>query len=818
MQAGGTIKNCGVHEEAAMLSGTTIPRACAILACLLTIDSRPVIADDPQTTAHGHWLAGRYAEALDVYGRLAKAEDRPVVTAIGLSRAHQSSGQWKSAAAVLEAARKTHPRDSRLPAHLAEVRFWLGQYRQAERAALAAIKLETDQPLARLVLADVYTETGRIAKADEAYRWFIRYYNRRQPKDAETLLLVARGSVRYARWNRVSQIFDFVVNTLCPDVLKAHPRDWRAHWVSGSLLLEKYNRAEAIPDLERALAINPRATPVLISLGTAAFQKRNLEQAADYAERALRVDSHCIGALQLKADVALAAGRVSVARRLIEQALRVNPRAQRSLARLAACDLFIDGFPSADRWKKLLSHLDSIGTVQFENPGRFTRGLIELAKRNPRPGYFLTRLASLLEMRRQFDAAEQLYRQAIRSMPQLAEPKTALAMLYMSIGKTEAAGRLLDEAFQADPYHVRVSNMRKVLKLLNSYRTITTAHFIVRFDGKTDAVLGPAAAEYLEEIYPELTRRFGFEPPHKTQVEIYHDARGLSAHQWFSARMIGLPFLQTVGASTGYIIAMASPTAGDKPFNWARVLKHEFVHIITLQQTRFHIPHWFTEALAVSAEGYPRPPRWNTLLRDRVPKGDLRNLDDLNDGFIRPRSAADWQFAYCQSRLYVEFMTRTFGRKSVSKLLAAYRDNVPTAIAIPQTFSITKAEFERRYRADLDRIVGDLDQESFPLGVATMKNRVGLYEQTGRTDKLKPLLLRLSQLDPDDPVVRRKLARMALAEEAYSEAARYAVMTLHIDVLDADAIRILKTARKKGAGVLSPPRPPNKTIPAPVFP
>jgi len=778
-----------------MSFGTTSGRLGAVLVCLLVMRSGSVIADDPQATAHGHWLAGRYAEALDAYGRLAKSGDHPVTTAIGLSRGHQSLGQWKSAVAVLEAARKNHPRDSRLPAHLAEIRFQLGQYHQAQLDARAALKLDADQPLARLVLADVYTETGRIAKADEAYRWFIGYYNRRQPQDAGTLLLVARGSVRYARWNRVSPIFDFVVNTLCPDMLKADPRDWRAHWVSGSLLLEKYNRAEAIPDLEQALAINPRATPVLISLGTAAFQKLDLQQAADYAKRALRVDPQCIGALQLQTDVALASGRISAARRLIEQALRVNPREQRLLARQAACDLFIDGFPSAARWKKLLSHLDSIGTVQFQNPGQFTRGVIDLAKRNPKPGYFLTRLASLLEMRRQFDAAEQLYQQATRSMPQLAQPKTSLAMLYMSIGKTDAAGKLLDEAFQADPYHVRVSNMRKVLKLLNSYRTITTAHFIVRFDGKADAVLGPAAAEYLEEIYPDLTRQFGFEPPHKTQVEIYHDARGLSAHQWFSARMIGLPWLQTIGASTGYIIAMASPTAGGKPFNWARVLKHEYVHIITLQQTRFHIPHWFTEALAVSVEGYPRPPQWNALLRERVPKGDLRNLDNLNDGFIRPRSAADWQFAYCQSRMYVKFMTRTFGAKSVSKLLTAYRDNVPTAVAIPQTFGITKAEFERRYRADLERIVGDLDQESSPLGVSVMKQQIGLYEQAGRTDKLKPLLLRLSQLDPDDSMVRIKLARIALGEKDYANAARYAEMTLHIDVLDADAIRILKTAR-----------------------
>jgi len=47
----------------------------------------------------------------------------------------------------------------------------------------------------------------------------------------------------------------------------------------------------------------------------------------------------------------------------------------------------------------------------------------------------------------------------------------------------------------------------------------------------------------------------------KTQFEIYHNAKGLAAHQWFSARMIGLPWIQTFGASTGAVVALTSPTA-----------------------------------------------------------------------------------------------------------------------------------------------------------------------------------------------------------------------------------------------------------------
>ncbi len=90
--------------------------------------------------------------------------------------------------------------------------------------------------------------------------------------------------------------------------------------------------------------------------------------------------------------------------------------------------------------------------------------------------------------------------------------------------------------------------------------------------------------------------------------------------------------------------------------NWARVLTHEMVHVITLQQTNFNCPHWFTEGLAVWSENCPRPQQWNELLVERFAKGKLFNLDTLNFGFIRPQSGGDWHLAYCQAKLYVEYM------------------------------------------------------------------------------------------------------------------------------------------------------------------
>jgi tetratricopeptide (TPR) repeat protein len=761
----------------------------ALWACAADSPTLKAARDDLQ--------AGRYDEALEAYTAIEKTGANAAQVAIGKSQAHQSRGEWKQATALLEAAVKADPKNAPLAARLAEVLFLQGRYEDAEKHAAMAIEIDADQPLAHLVEADVFTETGRLQEAADGYLWFIRYYNRAQPEDADTLVTVARGSAQHARWKGTPQIFNFTVNTLCPDAIKNDKNCWQAYHTSGSLLLEKYNRAQAMPELQQALAINPRATAVLVEIAAASLQDGKLEAADEYLDRALKIDPAYVDALQLKADIKLNGGHPTEAREFLQKALEVNPREQRTLGRLAASYLLEDGLPDDAQWQQLLSHVDSIAEVSIANPGRFAKLFIELAKRNPHPGYFLTILASTMEQQRKFDVAERLYRQAIVSMPQLSEPKTSLGMLCMSIGKTEEAGKLLDDAFKADPFHIRVSNMRKVLKLLDGYEAIQTDHFVIRVDTEQDKILGKYMAQYLEEVYPQLVQQFGFEPPQRTQFEIYHNGKGLSAHQWFSARMVGLPWIQTIGASTGMIVALASPTAAEEPFNWARVVKHEFVHIITLQQTKFNIPHWFTEALAVESEGFARPQVWNDLLLERVPKGELRNLSNLNEGFTRPESPLDWQFAYCQSRLYAQYLVETHGKDAIPKLLDLYRQNVPTEKAIPQVAGVDLPTFEAGYRKYLETLVGTLrgDDAQDSRNVAQLETAyaadptdhktAGAYAyallKVGNRKKARMIAEKVLDKEKSQPLAALVLAELELRAQDLKSAERYLEAALDRD-------------------------------------
>ncbi len=327
-----------------------------------------------------------------------------------------------------------------------------------------------------------------------------------------------------------------------------------------------------------------------------------------------------------------------------KKAVAENPRDEEALGRLAAAYRLI---------------VDPVGAAAAEE--------VALSI-NPRPATFYAALGERLADRRKYHSAERAFLKSIAADNNRADTKIGLGMLYMQIGREDEANDLFAVAFKADPFNVRADNMQRVLKHLASYTPVDSEHYQVLVLSAQDAILGKYMSRYLEKIHESAAKRLGFNLPAKTKIEIMKD------HQWFSGRTTGLPFIPTVGACTGKIIAMSSPRTMKKPYNWARVITHEMTHVINLQQTDFNIPHWYTEALAVESEESPRPQEWNTLLVERVPtRTKLLNLDTINLGFIRPSDTDERQMAYCQAQLYAQYMVKRFGPDANVKMLSAYK-------------------------------------------------------------------------------------------------------------------------------------------------
>jgi tetratricopeptide (TPR) repeat protein len=685
--------------------------------------------------ARQRWLRGNYEEARAKYQVLLKDARSESAAAVGLSRCWQSEGEYDKALAAVDAALKDHPQDGALLARQAELFYLRGRWDDAEKTADRALAADKDNFLARWVRGRVYRDRGDLRKADSEFRWFVLTYNKRSDqdrdiKDPDELLLVGLADTEYARFHgkKLSGEIESVLKDIYADALKADKDFWWAEYFAGMLLLEKFNEGEALEAFGKAEEINASAAEVLAARGQAALQKLDLKVAEDFAKRALRVNPRLTDALRLRADVYLAAGEVTAAIAELQRARGVNPREEATLGRLAAC-------------YSLQNQKTALDTLARE-----------VEKYDTRPGVFYAQLGERLEERRRYDEAEKYYQKAIKYRPMLAAPQASLGLLYMRMGREAEARPVLEKALEADDFNLRVGNTLKVLKHLDAYDKLQTAHFLLRFDPKNDAVLAHYMADYLEKLYANLARQFRYRPKGPILIELFNN------HHMFSGRVIALPDLHTIGACTGRMFAMVSPRDQAKviakPFNWARVLRHEIVHIFNLEQTNFLVPHWFTEGLAVQNEGFPRPPAWNRLLKRRYPD-KLLNLDTINLAFIRPESQDDWNLAYLQGSLYVDYL-KTFGDGTVGGLLQAYRDGLDTPAAIRKVCKVSKQAFEQGYRKHVAQVVRKL---------------------TGSTVR-KPLsfeeLQKAHQQKPNDPDITAQLADRLLSMGEAADALKLA--------------------------------------------
>jgi tetratricopeptide (TPR) repeat protein len=689
------------------------------------------------------FLTGKYAEAREVY--VAK-KDSPEAE-IGVARCDIAVGKYKEATAALRKLATKEKKNATATAILAELALGRGDYDAAKKWTAAALAIDGNQSTARWVTAELHRLAGRVDETDNAYEWFIDYYNATDEfTDPNDLRLVGLGAAQFARWNRVHSQFDFLVNELYPDVLSLEKNYWRAHLEAGRLFLEKYNQSDAASEFQAALKINPNAAEVHAAVAELALQNYELEKAKMSIKRALEINPNLLAAQQLQADVAFANFQPAEAEKLLTTALKLNPVAESTLGRLAAARGCVDGLGKPV-------------------PGSRIGALIDAAtKRNPHAGDFYEALAGSLDALRRYPQSAHYYREAIRVMPKLTGAYGDLGMVQMRLGEEKEAREQLKKAFEVDFGNARIKNTLEVLDVLDTYETLETEHFLIRFDPKHDKLQARYVADYLEEVYPALCKQLGYFPKEKSLFEIFNKAKNTSGHGWFSARMVGLPHIHTIGACAGKMVAMVSPGAMEQKFNWARVVKHEFVHVVNLQQTNFMIPHWYTEALAVYNEGYPRPASWNQMLARRVPAGKVFNLDTINLGFIRPSSSEDWQMAYCQAELYAEYMLERFGEDALAKMLAGYADNLDTPATIERAFGVKTDDFEKGYSTFVKKVVADLapaSESAEPKSFAELQKAV--------------------EDDPKNVDLTAKLAMEYLKRKAYPKAGELVGKALEID-------------------------------------
>jgi tetratricopeptide (TPR) repeat protein len=643
---------------------------------------------------------GNHAEARAGYEALLNEKNPAAGAFVGLALSFRAEGKHSDALDALDRGLKAHPEDATLLAQRADLFFFLGRWGDAEKDAAAAIKQQDGNFLARWVRVRLLRDKGDLAAADKEVRWFVKAYSdasaaEKDITDAESLLIIGQAGAENARWNSKPSQFAFILNEVYKDALKADPDCWQAEVDAGFLLLEKHNRADAADAFDKALKIDPRAVEALVGKGQLALAELDSPTASRMADQALAVNPKHPDALRLKADVRIAEGDLSSSERLLLAAKLINPRAEATLARLAA-----------------LHHLS-------RRPEAAASLEKEVAAFCAKPGLFYYEFAETLLARRQFARAEEAYKKALELRPDLSGARAGLGLLFMQLGREPEAKQQLESAFKADPFHVRASNALKVLRHLDGYESRETAHFVIRFDPKTDRVLALWLADYLEEVHGEYARLYGFSPPGKILVEV------LSSREMFSGRVLALPGLPGAagGASTGPLIALPSPQADGmaRPYNWAIVVRHELTHAFNLTQTGFLVPIWLTEGLAVRAEGTRRFDATERILRERLADGAAFTLETIARGYHNFGDPQDVMLAYHQGYLYVRYIESTHGAEAIAKLLEAFRMGLDVNDAIRRACGVELVALERGYWEYLRTLVKDAPRHEMPLTVAQLE-------------------------------------------------------------------------------------------------
>ena len=461
-------------------------RAVVLLLCV-TLTTAARAADADLAKARKLLLGGKYAEAAETISlRWPTNRPRP---------------RWDWPAAARPKARRTRPSDcsARWPRNRpSSRRNWpgwpshRGDLKEAEARADAALRLAPEQLLARC--SGRAGPHGRPPRRGRPRLSSARRLLQRPRRQAgRSLRWIGLAAAQYARWNRLTDQFDFLVNELYPDALKLDPAYWPAHYEAGLLFLEKYNQADAAKEFKAALELNPQAAEVHAALAALALEDHEVDAGRDVAPPG-------------PGDQSAAAGRLAAAGRpgLDQPRADAGPAAASREGPAAESRSRGDARP---RWPPAICCWTVARRGHAAPDSRFARLVDEVTRRNAHAGEFFATLAEMLEERNKQAEAERISARRSASCRGRSARRPALGLLYMRTGQEAEARRLLDEAFEADPFHVRVKNTLEVLDVLDAMQTHgTRALRAIRYD-KADELLARYAARHLERVYPRTCAR-----------------------------------------------------------------------------------------------------------------------------------------------------------------------------------------------------------------------------------------------------------------------------------------------------------------------
>ena len=772
--------------------------------------------NSPLGKAHDQFWAGQYRRALVTLESV--KHGKPLDIALIRASCQLELGRFNDAMATL--ANPAIADDPAAQILRARVLAAQGGYTAAIALLQQQIKLHPQLIPAHYYLGDYMEKLGDVPSAEAAYDWFIdgpRNYLEEwigHPEtfdDAEQVTFIGRAIDRWATltlaFQKDLQLHNVILNMFVRAYDQIDQGFWPAHLAAAETFFSHDDPPSAGDELSQALNGNGSDVRCWVLYGKMQLQQFNFD-GVDRAVNSIRDENpDSVDADVLEGRNFLAQRMPKLALPPLTAALAMQPRNLEALGLLAAAQAML---LQDDKGKATLAQADAI------------------APHSPVP-YF--EVAEQLAAMRQYPRAEAMYQIAVDRAPWWTSARNGMGLLYTQSGDEDSARKVLAAAHTLDPFNYSTTNYLRLLDIMDKFSRKESAHFIVTYDASIDPIIPEYFNDYLESVYPQVCGDFKFEPKVKTLIEVF------PTQDEFAVRTTGAPWLPTVGASTGRIIALTTPRKGERttgPYNWTQVLHHEFTHTVTLGATDNRIAHWFTEGLAVQQERSPLRWEWVPMLYDAVTNHKMFPIDELTWAFIRPRHPSDRQLAYAQSSWICLYIEQTYGHQAILGMMDEYRDGHTEDEVFQDIFHKSESDFSADFqkwceaqistwgydketsdKCDTMKQIGEnlISQESYQLAVPVWedveklqpmdllphKRLAGLYKVCNEPEKAADQLAILAAVELQNNLYAKAAARAYLHIGKTDEAAKWSQKAVYIDLYDPDAHKIMMDIDQKKA-------------------
>jgi predicted Zn-dependent protease len=763
---------------------------------------------------------GRYRQSLNTLGAANPKTPAELARAARIrGQSLAALGRTDEALAVLSAP----PADADPRAQLLHAQLLNDLYRSPEALAILQQHLAAhrDSMGGHYLLGLVNERLGDIPAAVKAYAWFVDPPQNYLEKwttgvggpfdDAQNVTWMGQALDRWASLTEAYRNNANLDRTILGIFVKAYDEIdrefWPAHVAAGEYFMSHDQSKEAAEELAAALDANPGSVHALDLLGRLKLQGFDFDGVDACVDAIHQVDEDSTTGDLLEARNLLLQRRPEDAGPVIQRVLSAQPRDIEALGLLAGTS-----------------------ALQLEDQNT-TRMLAEVDKVNPHDATAYFEVAQQLAAMRQYPRAADNYKLAIARAPWWTAAQNGLGLLYTQSGDETSAHVVLNEAHQLDPFNLATTNYLRLLDMMDGFARKESAHFVVIYDANTDPIIPEYFSDYLESVQADISAQFHYTPPLKTYVEVF------PTHAAFSVRTTGSSWIGTVGASTGRVIALVAPRAGESTmgtFNWSQVLRHEYTHTVTLGATDNRIQHWMTEGLAVNEEQAPMRWEWVPMLYDAVKQNQLFPLDKLTWGFIRPKRPIDRQLAYAESYWVCRYVEETYGHETILRMLNDCRDAMPQEQFFPKETGRTMEQFQSEFFAWCGQQIAKwgYDEKSSktyqvlrdyaetlmqekqyaesakvwekilairPVDALPHQRLAGIYLSKEAYDPAKAIvqLQALEKVELKDNRYAKRIARLYRDLGKFDDEARYALRSVYIDPYDLSAHELLAQADEK---------------------